>query len=102
MTSNIILQARGLKKYYGSGETQVRALDAIYDSPTFDVLSEEKGFDVRAHVIDDFYGAKITYIKDTTPVESLLLTNLPATFDRFGQLAVILHRTDVVQWLGVY
>ena len=81
---------------------QVRALDAIYDSPTFDVLSEEKGFDVRAHVIDDFYGAKITYIKDTTPVESLLLTNLPATFDRFGQLAVILHRTDVVQWLGEY
>ena len=29
MTSNIILQARGLKKYYGSGETQVRALDGV-------------------------------------------------------------------------
>ena len=29
MTSNIILHARGLKKYYGSGETQVRALDGV-------------------------------------------------------------------------
>lgn len=24
-----ILQARGLKKYYGKGETQVRALDGV-------------------------------------------------------------------------
>ncbi len=81
---------------------QVNALDAVYDSPTFAVLSEEKGIDVKAHVLNDFYGAKITYIKDTTPVESLLLTNLPATFDRFGKLAVILHRPDVAQWLGDY
>lgn len=29
MTDTIILQARGLKKYYGKGETQVRALDGI-------------------------------------------------------------------------
>ncbi len=29
MTREIILQARGLKKYYGSGETQVRALDGV-------------------------------------------------------------------------
>ena len=29
MTNNIILQARGLKKYYGKGETQVRALDGV-------------------------------------------------------------------------
>ena len=29
MTSNIILQARGLKKYYGAGDTQVRALDGV-------------------------------------------------------------------------
>src|SRR5699024_1435911 len=29
MTNDIILQAKGLKKYYGSGETQVRALDGV-------------------------------------------------------------------------
>ena len=29
MTREIILQARGLKKYYGRGETQVRALDGV-------------------------------------------------------------------------
>ncbi len=29
MKENMILQARGLKKYYGSGETEVRALDGI-------------------------------------------------------------------------
>ena len=29
MKENLILQARGLKKYYGSGETEVRALDGI-------------------------------------------------------------------------
>lgn len=81
---------------------QVYALDAVYDSPTFAALSEEKGYDVKAHVIDDFYGEKITYMKDKTPVESLLLTNLPRTFDQFGQLGVVLHRADVAQWLGDY
>ena len=29
MTTDIILQARGLKKYYGKGETEVRALDGV-------------------------------------------------------------------------
>ena len=29
MTNDIILQAKGLKKYYGKGETQVRALDGV-------------------------------------------------------------------------
>lgn len=29
MTNHMILQARGLKKYYGKGETQVRALDGV-------------------------------------------------------------------------
>ena len=29
MKNDIILQARGLKKYYGKGETQVRALDGV-------------------------------------------------------------------------
>ncbi len=29
MTREIILQARGLKKYYGKGETQIRALDGV-------------------------------------------------------------------------
>ena len=29
MTSDIILQAKGLKKYYGKGETMVRALDGV-------------------------------------------------------------------------
>lgn len=29
MNTNIILQARGLKKYYGKGETEVRALDGV-------------------------------------------------------------------------
>lgn len=29
MENNTILQARGLKKYYGKGETQVRALDGV-------------------------------------------------------------------------
>ena len=29
MTDEIILQVRGLKKYYGRGENQVRALDGI-------------------------------------------------------------------------
>ena len=29
MNSDIILQARGLKKYYGRGETEVRALDNV-------------------------------------------------------------------------
>ncbi len=29
MSDSIILQARGLKKYYGEGETQVRALDGV-------------------------------------------------------------------------
>ena len=29
MKNNVILQARGLKKYYGKGETEVRALDGI-------------------------------------------------------------------------
>lgn len=29
MMNEIILQARGLKKYYGKGETQVRALDGV-------------------------------------------------------------------------
>ena len=29
MNNDIILQARGLKKYYGKGETEVRALDNV-------------------------------------------------------------------------
>ena len=29
MLNNTVLQARGLKKYYGKGETQVRALDGV-------------------------------------------------------------------------
>src|SRR5699024_700198 len=29
MTNDIILQAKGLKKYYGKGETMVRALDGV-------------------------------------------------------------------------
>ena len=29
MLNNIVLQARGIKKYYGKGETQVRALDGV-------------------------------------------------------------------------
>lgn len=29
MTDNTILQVRGLKKYYGKGETEVRALDGV-------------------------------------------------------------------------
>ena len=29
MTNEIILQARGLKKVYGKGETEVRALDGV-------------------------------------------------------------------------
>lgn len=29
MINNTVLQARGLKKYYGKGETQVRALDGV-------------------------------------------------------------------------
>ncbi len=29
MTNNTILQVRGLKKYYGKGETEVRALDGV-------------------------------------------------------------------------
>ena len=29
MSTDIILQAKGLKKYYGKGETEVRALDGI-------------------------------------------------------------------------
>lgn len=29
MTNNIILQTRGLKKYYGKGETRVKALDGV-------------------------------------------------------------------------
>ena len=32
MTNDIILQAKGLKKYYGKGETQVRALDGVPSS----------------------------------------------------------------------
>ncbi len=29
MSADIILQARGLKKYYGNGETEVHALDGV-------------------------------------------------------------------------
>ena len=81
---------------------QVEVYDKIQQSSSFDALSEELGYDVRNHIIDDFYMRKLDYLKDFIPLDVAVSSNLPGTYQRAAQLAILFQRSDVIGWLGEF
>jgi hypothetical protein len=80
----------------------VFALDAIHDSPTLTALSSELGHDVRKKIIDDFFINHVDYLLQRIPITTHVATNLSGTPEQLGNLAIVLGRSDWIEWLNRY
>ena len=106
MTSNIILQARGLKKYYGSGETQVRALDGVnldIERGKFTAIIGTSGS--GKSTLLNMLGGLDTPTEGSIQVGGTELANLSseqATIFRRKQIGFIFQNYNLVPVLNVY
>jgi hypothetical protein len=80
----------------------VYAMDAIYDSQALKDLSTQRGYDVRKKILDDFFGREIDYLLNKIPITTHVATNLSGTPEQFANLAIVLGRTDWIDWLDRY
>lgn len=83
-------------------EGSVEAFDRVFDSPSWGELSAERGYDVKQRVIDRYFRDELRFLMDTVPLSVHTRTNLSGTYTRMAQLAVILGRTDVIEWYDRY
>lgn len=81
---------------------QVALYDKIQNSTGFAGISAEKGYDVLEHITNDFYMQKLDYLKEVIPLEVAVSSNLPGTYQRAAQLAILFHRADLISWLGEF
>lgn len=80
----------------------IAAYDRVRSSEAFACLSEERGYDVRAHIEKNFFGNILDYLIERIPMKALTATNLSTPYVCAAQTAIMLNRPDVVQWLDRY
>ena len=83
-------------------DDDVLIFDAIHDSPIFDQLSAEKGYDVREHIKRDLYGNIGDYLAFRYPVSIAIATNLSGSFTTLAIAARVTNRPDWMPWLESY
>ncbi len=81
-----ILETRGLRKVYGSGDTEVRALDGVD-------LTVEKG--EFAAVVGTSGSGKSTLLHNLRCLPNLL-RNQPLMYAIYQQVVLLLHKTVIV------
>lgn len=80
----------------------IAAFDRIYHSQALDELSEERGYDVRTHIKNNFFVNILDYLIEKIPMKALLSTNLSTPYVCAAQTAILLHRPNVIEWLDKY
>lgn len=83
-------------------ESELRAFDAIYDSVALDVLSAERGYDVREHIRNDLFFNIGDYFKDRVPISVAIATNLSSPISILAKTARVLNRPGYMLWMGDY
>lgn len=106
MTDNMILQVRGLKKYYGKGETEVRALDGVdldIERGKFTAIigTSGSGKSTLLHMLGglDIPSAGSIKVGDT---ELAKLNSEQATIFRRKQIGFIFQNYNLVPVLSVW
>ena len=106
MTTDIILQARGLKKYYGKGETEVRALDGVdldIERGTFTAIIGSSGS--GKSTLLNMLGGLDTPTAGSIRVGSTELADLKgdeATIFRRKQIGIVFQNYNLVPVLSVW
>jgi hypothetical protein len=83
-------------------DDEILAFDAIYDSRALGQLSQEKGYDVRAHIKTDLFGNIGDFIAQRVPVSVAIATNLSGPFTTLAQVARVTNRPDFMEWMADY
>lgn len=106
MTTDIILQARGLKKYYGKGETEVRALDGVdldIERGTFTAIIGSSGS--GKSTLLNMLGGLDTPTAGSIRVGNTELADLKgdeATIFRRKQIGIVFQNYNLVPVLSVW
>lgn len=83
-------------------ESELRAFDAIYDSAALDILSVERGYDVREHIKNNLFFNIGDYFKDRVPISVAIATNLSSPISILAKTARVLNRPSYMLWMGDY
>jgi hypothetical protein len=83
-------------------ESELRAFDAIYDSPALNALSVERGYDVREHIKNGLFFNIGDYFRDRVPISIAIATNLSSPFSILAKTARALNRPSYILWMGDY
>jgi Heparinase II/III-like protein len=82
--------------------TDIIALDVIWNSQSLAKLSLERGYDVRTHIVKDYFLNEGNFLTTKIPVEVATGSNLSGPFYVLAATAVLLDRPDYIEWLDQY
>ena len=83
-------------------DDELLAFDAIYDSPALAQLSAERGYDVRQHIMDNFFFNMGDFFRDRVPINIAIQSNLSGPFTVLALVARVLNRPDYIIWMDQY
>jgi len=84
------------------GDSEVKALDAIYDSQALVTLSVERGYDVRAHIVNNLIGNFGDFFVYRVPTSLAIKSNLSGPFGVLAYAAQVTGKEDYIAWLENY
>ncbi|MFE5321987.1 discoidin domain-containing protein [Paenibacillus sp. NPDC056579] len=81
---------------------EIYAFDRIFNSAALQELSQSKGYDVREHITNDFFLNVVNWLTTYQSMKVHTSTNLSGAVEAISRVATVLHRPELLEWLGKY
>ena len=83
-------------------QVELQAFDAIWNSKALRDLSAERGYDVRAHIVKNYFENEADFFTKRVPLESAVSTSLSEPLGVVANVATLVGRPDYIEYVNRY